>query len=196
MEDFTTYTEVDPDSDLTVSATKIEASSVSGSVDASVYKDFGAGNLTDLHHEFRCKLATGSGPVACIVWAISNVAAGSYSEVSLNGEIISILVKGGKFNIGIEAPPLGGASWNPEGYLDTDLYITVVRKSTTTTVYIYSDSARKVLVHSMSVTTDGAAYRYLNAFGSAETGAPGSATLEVGDYAIKPITKAQATMII
>ena len=60
IENFTTYTEVDPNNKLTVTSTKITAVDLDRDEDAYVYKDFGANNFSRLDVDFEWRIESTS----------------------------------------------------------------------------------------------------------------------------------------
>ena len=91
-EDFTTYTKVDPNSRITVTASKVSFAGLASNESAYVYKDKGAnyfaGNFT---HKFDCKFtAHTSNDEQNTVWAIADYVGTFYPDVYTNGNGIGL----------------------------------------------------------------------------------------------------------
>ena len=72
-EDLTTYTEVDPDSKLTVTAAKVAAAGLERGVSSYVYKDKGAAHFNgDFEHKCEITCASVSGLGIMYPWALAN----------------------------------------------------------------------------------------------------------------------------
>jgi len=167
LENFSTYTEVDANAKLTVTATKADGVNVDGDEDVYLYKDFGANYFDGLAIEFEiyintaCEVASRSG------MAVTNTV-GSGPDLATT-DILVFLYEDGT-----------GAKW--EAFLcrgdlvasdastispDTLYYCTLSRTagSNTVTLKIYTDAARTALHDTLSVigysTTK---YRYLYGF--------------------------------
>ena len=151
-EDYTTYTEVDPASSITVaSATHIDWRS-DRNEEAYVYADKGVGHFAgDFDHDVDVSYSyVSAGYVAAGFWAVSNdindctgLTDGAY--VNLSGQ---------KNNVaGINLNVLGQAAQGVAvAATDLTLYLTVKRVTKTYTLYVYSDSARTSLVGTASAT--------------------------------------------
>jgi len=71
-ENFTTYTEVDPGDDITITTTLVSFSALINDTDSYVYKDFGAGSFaTDFIHIFEAELTSKSNSCSNVWWAVS-----------------------------------------------------------------------------------------------------------------------------
>jgi hypothetical protein len=174
LEDFTTYTEVDPNSDIVVTTDKCDVSTMRLDEHAYVRKDMGAGHFGSFVHYMTVYTGSGSGGdyASAMFWAVSNGANG-YTEM-LEAES----------GLGCDVTHFPAAAvyiylWDLEtAYYDywtgaspnTLYYCTIERVSGVSLVCkIYSDAARANLLDTLSVSTvGGASYRYI--FGMASNG--------------------------
>jgi len=170
-EDFTTYTEVDPNSHITVTASKCETLNIARNEDAYVYKDRGAGHFSDFEFLFTVRTKTG-GHASSIVY----VAVVGNSVDDWNGLTAGIGVK----IQGDPNPPyticLLGRNTTETGYGcpdNTVRYCTLNRTGATVKLYIYSDAARTNLLTTLQITlnsADNVSYRYVYGMQSGNDG--------------------------
>lgn len=165
-EDFTTYTEVDPNTHITVAANELDLADLARNEDAYVYDDKGAGHFGDFEHLVDIQILSTSGAGSLSApWGVSNNindvlawATGLY--IRLNGgtgEIRLVEVNGGSFD-------------TYAGARDTWYYLTIERSDTTLTCKIYSDASRTILVDTLSVTCLTTTYRYVYGCASYNSG--------------------------
>jgi len=175
--DFTTFTEVDPSSDLTVTSDTIEIDSMTRGVAAGIYKDFGAGYFTgDFTFNWRFDFTLGVGRYsATSIFALTpvysltrdnrdNASTGFDIYIGTsheNTEIITILAdwvtnSADQTNTGYDPPK--------------SFWYTLTRSGTTITLQIYTDASRTALYDTLSINNGAApAYRYLYAMSSFES---------------------------
>lgn len=174
IEDFTTYTEVDPADDLTVTASKIDGVQVSRMNDVYVYDDKTANhfNALDIDYEyfndsnsFMWGAVVGVGVTQTTVDELNGWVSpdcGMYSDAQVGG--VRIFLIRGFFTASDSVTGLSQ---------DTIYYNTFVRAADSDTVLleIYSDSGRTSLVDTLSVAGYGTGtkwryvYGYVNAAG-------------------------------
>ena len=167
-EDFTTYTEVDPGTKITVATNKV---SWVGLMDLSVsyvYKDYGANYFTGNFEHLFTPHITGSTANGYVMMYTIGAQYGDYGSLT---DALSFY----------HYAPAGTFSWrirdfgttNSDSYnsvVDNDYYVTVDRISTTFRARIYSDSARTTLLDTLSITGSSNAFRYLQAVASENGG--------------------------
>lgn len=141
-EDFTTYTEVDPNSRITKNSTQVSFTAIPQNEDSYVYKDFGANYFDgDFTHSFDFKMSAGNGyfPMA---YALTNTIDDVYGTAWTSGQPI----------IGIRQSVNNGHIYfhqNTGGYdcgvksTNTDYFVKIVRIESQNKIYagIYSTSA-------------------------------------------------------
>jgi len=181
-EDYTTYTELDPDSDITVTSSKIDVSSVQRLRDAWVYKDKGANHFDgDFEHLVEMYHDTGQW-ITCAVWAIANKVE-SIDDWDVDEDALILNWQTFDWTPWIQIREINGGS----GYTDhwaspssaTLYYITIERDESVGTygtlyAYIYSDASRETLEDTLSLTlhTSKKDFRYI--FGFNNLGSDGS----------------------
>jgi len=183
-EDFTTYTEVDPNSHITKTASKITWAGLSAVEDAYVYKDYGANYFSgDFTHLITVKLTAATEDGRAYFWALTNAvddmkgiddAGGSYLAVFFIKEPVN-------YTIYIEECNSGSISQDSSIIsLNTPYYLKIVRDESVGTYgtlycYIYSDEARTTLLDTISQTlkTSKKDYRYLFATNTRNSGTAG-----------------------
>jgi len=158
-EDFTTYTEVDPNSHIGLVGTDHVDFKAYSNEEALLYLDKDAGFFTDFEHLIDVKMNDHSGDnCPSMVWLLSNDVDSYYG-----------LHLASKHHIGIEAYwyEAWGAYrfrvWESYGgtpYVDTSIdmtkgtmyYFDIIKDGTSLTVAIYNDSARTSLKDTISLT--------------------------------------------
>lgn len=179
LEDFTTYTEVDEDGDLTVTSTKVDVSSMAQTPVSYVTKDFDAGHFGDFEHFIDIRATAFSADFgACAFHHISNTVAATRTAL-------------GTANIGYWAWIQRMSGNNPgtlfENFdgddldfatisLDTTYYCTIQRTSTALELRLYSDSDRTTLLDTVSITRTATTFRYAGPMASLEGGGGQSIT--------------------
>lgn len=174
LEDFSTYTESDSNSRITVTSTKAERILYQACV-GSVYKDFGVGYFdTFTSHQFTSYLTYYStyNEVA-IFWGLSDTPEANDSNLdeANKGVTLENVYFGSRF---IRLKNYNGDSSDTTSDEDivsdgTVSYYTVTKTSDTVTVSIYSDSERTTLEDTLSVSVSDS-YRYLSVLGSNSAG--------------------------
>ena len=153
--DLSTYTEVDPGSNITTTAAKCNAVALVCNSASYVYKDYGAGHFTNISHRFATRLVAAAGDDrATFVYGLSNsvgtlnIGAGKkvvvfWARVSIAYNLYLRCYDGTSI-ITTDSTTLS---------LGTTYYIEVlhVAGSTVFTVKVYSDSAYSVLVDTLTI---------------------------------------------
>lgn len=160
FQDFTTYTETDPTSKITVTSTKIDVAAIPEEDDAFVVKDFGASHFTDFDHDFEVYIdsATTNG-IHAIVWGVSNAADMVSTDANAKLFVRAYDDTTPELAVGDQNNQVSVTVSN-----NTLYYCTVVRSGTTLTLSVYSDSGRTSLVGSNNLTVVSTAFRYLYGF--------------------------------
>ena len=166
--DFTTFTEVDPSSDLTVTTNTIVADTMRRDVSAGVYKDFGenffSGDFT-FEWDFNFQGEVGSYG-ACSIFALTPVFALTRDNRDTSNTGIDVYIS---INTG-DVIQTFLRDWVTDSADQTDtaytvpqrFWYTLTRVSSTITLKIYTDANRSVLYDTLSISNGAApAYRYL-----------------------------------
>ncbi len=190
IENYTTYTEVDPNSRFTVTAAKIEYVLVRPE-DAYVYSDKGvnffSGDFT-MEFSFETSASGQEGTSAGNIWAVSNIVDDSNGIDVANGDYLSLVIIVG---LGVDTGTItleecdGGTLYGGSSTADyrhgVPRYIKIVRDESVGTygtlyLYVYSDAARTTLVHTSTITLHSSKkdFRYLFALLSTAAGAGGT----------------------
>lgn len=185
LQNYTTYTETDPNSRYTVTSTKIDVAGLDRSEDAHVYKDFGAGAFSgDFEHKVTVYVNSSSQTSSVArAWMLTNAvddvnglrgAAENYIEAYISkasGAIATVTIA--------EYYSTNAIDTSINLSLDTPYYLTIVRDEAVGTYgtlycYIYSDSGRTTLVDTLTLTLRAAIdFRYVygaNSFNNSTTG--------------------------
>ena len=186
IEDFTTYTETDPNSRIAVTASRVTWAALTRDEDAYVYADKGAsyfaGNF-EIQFTFRIISGSSIGTLACTIWALTNLLDDRVGISTANGDFLSLYtndIKAANRYIRLEECDGGTAHYSSTSSqltLDTDYYITIIRNELVGTYgtlycYIYTDIGRTTLhgsVLSVALNSSKKDFRYLFALLSSDT---------------------------
>jgi len=159
-EDFTTYTEVDPNSHITKTANHIDHYAIRNE-DAYLYADKGASHFTNFTHlvqvqsDFHYTSSSGLG----VVWMLSNDLDDFYGLQTNNKTFILMCMQSSSsFKYIALYEGYGGtlysSSWTGAA-ANTPYYLKIEKSGTSLTCKIYSDSARTNLLTTLSLTLHG-----------------------------------------
>jgi hypothetical protein len=167
LDDFTTFTEVDPTSKVTITATQIDSQADSPTA-TYVYKDYGVGKFTtDIEHQFTLRPYNAQSTGSYVsVWALSNEIgniAGVQEEIGLR---VTYYALGPIYKALLFYRVDGGSIVSSGSSLDFSYdetrYITIIRSGGTLTAKQYGNSARTSLIK--TITLNGVpttTYRYV-----------------------------------
>lgn len=175
VEDFTTYTENDPNAKITVTSTKVDIAGLAEEDAARVYKDMGAthfsGNFEHLVEVYTAAAMTDG--INFMSWGVSNSATMLSTSLGtgIAGRTYQEASNDVRFYITIASVQAGVSSLNE----NTLYYITYKRDEAigtygTAYVYVYSNSSRTTLLGSNSVALVTALYDYQYVYGFANYG--------------------------
>ncbi|KKM74742.1 hypothetical protein LCGC14_1397280 [marine sediment metagenome] len=186
VENFTTYTEVDPNSKITVTSSKTSWATLRRNESAYVYIDKGVNYFGGDFTIYLTYNQTGgvgnSGAGQC--WTLANLVNDAQSIITANDDYLSILCTVGVLKaIQLEECDGGTLYYSAADYditEGTDYYLKIVRDEAVGTygtlyLYTYSDAARTTLLNTQSITLHSSTkdFRYLYAVQSRNTGESG-----------------------
>jgi hypothetical protein len=173
-EDLTTYTESDPNSDLTVTSTSVAFDTVMRTAEGYVVYDFGASYFDDWEVQLDFVVSAVTGQTACAFGAFSNTL----------GDMADIMAADDGYTCNFYWPGAGSCEviiedfdnntndkYYPGGSTFSRLYATWKKVSTAITCELYSDSGRTTLVDTLSIVCTETLKRYFYAFNSRGFGA-------------------------
>ena len=170
-----TFTEVDAASKLSVSTFTASATAVDRDEDVLLYKDFGPGHFNELNINFEIYQGSSSSDNSIGGMALSNTISSVSGFAATDFSVLFIQTAGPVNTIYLRR----GAGVADDTYVaasNTPYYVTLVRAINNDTVQlqIYTDSARTVLVDTLSVAGFGtASWRYGYGFTSYNSAVPG-----------------------
>lgn len=167
LEDFSIYTENDPNSDITVATNTITVDTMIRNVDAQVYFDHGTSYFGEFEHIFSFNWSDSSNSFPIVgVWGLfldsTHI---TWQEAQDNTEGImlglydatteSLVFR--RFEVSEQTDTVSVSH-------STDYYVEVERTATTYTARVFSDEARTTQITGspMTVPYDGTPYRYLS----------------------------------
>jgi hypothetical protein len=160
-EDFTTYTEVDAASDLTVTSAKVDVSSMAINVESYVYYDKGVNHFAgDFEHltEIYIDSATAFGAY-CYHWMLANTIDDAKGiKDSATEDALAVFWYREPGNYYIRLQEIVDATNQSDSYTcsaDTLYYLKIKRTEGSPSYlycYIYSDASRETLVDTLTLT--------------------------------------------
>jgi hypothetical protein len=169
-QDFTGYTKVDPNSEFTVTSTKVSADPFHyGKGQSYVYKDFGAGHFTNYDHLFEVAVTDHSGTgngYGHPVWMLQNVVCDEYYMVLAGEDAHGLYAQewgASSIYFGLREYVNGSpdADYSANIAEGTLYYIEMEREDTSLTCYIRTGSHEGSLFDTLYVTVDSQSFRYL-----------------------------------
>ena len=175
IEDFTTYTELDTGTNITVTSSKVNHDYEHDKTEW-LYSDKGIDHFTNWEHLCEVYMTSHSNNRLRDYWALTNHLE-DHETLRSNGRDALTLLCG---NVGgayrIYAMEIDGGVHDGDyftGAVATLYYLTIEKSTTTFTVKIYSDAARTVLLDTLTVTINDNNYRYVFGTLSRNQGAGG-----------------------
>jgi len=128
-EDFTTYTEVDPNNKITITSTKVSWASYNNAEEAYVYKDYGVDHFDgDFTHQFICQYANVTGEPIIARWLLANAIDDYWDLFDANEDSMDFISVTGEWQL--EIMESGSQSYDHESFGSspgTDYYVTIDR---------------------------------------------------------------------
>lgn len=171
VEDFTTYTEVDGDSTLTVISTRITGTAQDCTTTSYVYDDKGASHFGDFEHLITVDIDTVPDAGGFGAWSCSTVY-GDWTMIDYEPGMALYIYDDAYY---VQLYNMDDLTKDYYNGIATTYYLTIERSSTTGTCKIYDDSGRTNLVDTLSLTVDNDACRYIQGHFS-RNGASGNVT--------------------
>jgi hypothetical protein len=170
LENYTTYTEVDPDGEVTVATNTITVSGMGKNTDTYVYKDFGAGHFTDFSHLHQLKVTAWDAQGLATPYALADTVNDYLGLIANN--FIGILVGENLSATGafrLEQSTSGSSTFDTalDLTLNVDYYFDTARSGTALTSDIYTDTDRTVVFDNLAITTGAGALQYYYPIASA-----------------------------
>jgi hypothetical protein len=176
-EDYTTYTEVDPSSDLTVAANTITVSTLRRDAATYVYADKGAAHFGNFTHLLEVNASAIETSSCCSVWSVANLVGTWLDEQNANVGINLVFAHlSGTLNFRIYDNADDSYDIWTGPSLATWYYITVDRNGTALTAYIRTESHTGTLQDTIATAMSAATtFRYVYGVQSWENGTFGTA---------------------
>ena len=212
VENFLTYPEVDPNSRITVTSSRVTWASLDRNETAYVASDKGTDFFDgDFVHLLTASMTSNSGSSTVYGWALTNTLDSLYAIDAASGDYLGLNYYGYSATRQLVLAECdGGAVYASNAYsitLTTVYYVKIVRDEAVGTYgtlycYIYSDSARTTLLATLTLTlhTSKKDFRYVhavNSWDSSETphiqsGYTEHLTIEGGGASVLPEVTQQA----
>lgn len=164
LQDYTTYIEVDPNNRITVATNKIDWAGLDRTDDAHVYKDLGVAFFNgDFVHDFHFQVDARQAGTLMNVWALDNEI-GSFIDVGIDDSFsVALSFPSTNFDINLleyDVSTQYSDFFRVAYFNGINYYLTMERDESIGTFgtlfcFVYSDSARTVLVDTMSIALHG-----------------------------------------
>jgi hypothetical protein len=167
-EDLLTFTEVDSDSDITITKYVATFDTMDRDAISYVYKDYGINYFSNFDIDFEFEITTSQNNGTVQLCSLSNTIGTLQDMVDANDGIVTFAyTTGGNVLIYfIDRNTDNSDFYSGSGLSTPQLYCSLVRVGTTAYLYIYSDSARTILVDTLTITCETGIKRYLNVLAS------------------------------
>ena len=172
-EDFTTFTEVDPNSHITVdSGSKITFTNLARNEDCYIYKDYGVGHFTDFTHKTKIRRIASSNAAIAACWSLSNYVDDLNGLCNANRTVILAYIYEEDLMLREYYNGVKYTSTNHRTLTaNTDYWLKMVKSGTSMNLYIYSDSGYSNLLTTCTLTLHADhSLRYLFAVNSYNSG--------------------------
>jgi hypothetical protein len=161
-ENLLNYTEVDPNSKLTVTSSKVTANDLDRDEDAYVYKDFGADYFDDIDCDFEIYADDTNDSGANFHVGFSNTVD---DRQGWGNDVFSVYFNSTNGSGGWELRLVADTYGTPNAYTaseDTLYYCTLQRAAGSDAVYlyIYSDAPRETLIDTLTVSSVGISTKF------------------------------------
>lgn len=185
VEDLTTYTEVDPNTHLTIRGTGSSYHESYQNEDCYLYKDFGTDNFSDFTHDFKMGIAANDDNGVAYPWSMQNVINDNYYCYSNNETVIMVDSYDNTAAIRILEYYDGSAYADSYiGMVYGIYYLRIEKSGTSFTAKIYSDAERTDLLDTLSLTLQADhSFRYLYAANTWNDGTSEVGRVYAGEYA-------------
>jgi hypothetical protein len=166
------YTEVDPNSHLTVTSARCTYAGVHMDEKCYLYDDKGIGGIDDFTgHTFEWDWNQNSDDFRCAIYGITNTGNKSYDGWNQYIAVLDYNWSGYQY---LWLTDDAANSDNVEvHYESTPLYLKCIRSDTAMSCEVYDDAARTNLVGTAAITSNTRAFRYVYAFASEDIGDSG-----------------------
>ena len=190
--DLTTYTEVDENGDLTVTANKVDVSTMRADANTYLVYDYGVDTIGEFAHRFKVNWsgvnATGYGPKG-VVWAITQDTNFTLGLMSSNDDGVSLIVSssgdGATLNMVLRDDDTDDFSVFSVASIPDDFWVEMTRRGNWVVARIYSDDAFSILAGVMAVEVNTGDYRFHLAMAGVDIGSfDDDITFYVSDYEI------------
>jgi len=168
-EDFTTYTELDPNNHIDLVGTNHIDFDAYMNEDAYLYKDKGTDFFSNFEHKIDIKLISASASYAFnYPWCVANAIGAIYPDLGGSTNLLNLQIYKSPGSPGVCLTEYYGAS----SWVDCSIalsfgtwyYLTIKKVGTALTCKIYSDSVRTTLLDTLSLTLHAdIKYRYIYA---------------------------------
>lgn len=184
-EDFSTFTELDPGSNITVTSSLITTTALERQGTASIYKSYGASYFANFTHQFTLEVTSAETYSDAGFWALSNFAAPTIADINTTNQGYFAKVEAEPFGCirfylsntaldSVDSTPNLGCEF---GYASGPIYITIQKNATDLSMKLYRDSGRTDLYDTLIVSRNTTTFKYLAATLASENGGSGDKDL-------------------
>lgn len=179
---YTSYTEVDTPTRLTVAASTLTLATLDDDEEVYLTYDFGADYFSgDFEHTLNFEVTAQTGSEICYLWALANSVDEIGAKITANDDLLALAWSNGALVLTERNGAASTTDTSSALSLSTDYYIRIARDEATGTYgtlycYIYTDPQYMELVDTLTVTlTEAKDFRYLYAVSGKGDGGGGVA---------------------
>ena len=182
LENFLTYTEVDPNNRYAVAANTITVTGLKANEDAWVVGDKGAGHFGDFVHDVDVNWSASTADSRGVVWAVSNVIDDAKFWVTNASQALAVIVAGMSTERRLYFFNTEDASYPYIVWSLGAKYYRVTRVGASCVVTAYSDAARTNLTGQINGSAPAArTYRYVFGVNSQNAGVAAATSFTVAN---------------
>jgi len=184
IENFTTFTEVDSASDITISANTISVDTMQANANSSVYRDFGADAIGDFEHRFSIVVSAIESNTYVAAWHLSNIAAATQQDIIAAAKGLYFQIRRAStlyYFALLKSTPGGRIADYFSFVVGTTYYVRIIKDALTVRALFYSDPGFSVLLGSVDIDSDPSSFRYLGAVGSQDTSGTQKVSFSISD---------------
>jgi len=176
FEDLTTYTEVDQNSDITITSPKADFVSLDRIANSYVYKDHGIDYFGDFDIDFEFYIQEGADQGLVVLFAVSNTS-GTLNDMISATDGLTVFAYNNTNNLAITIQDWSNSNYDTYifggGTTSGVIYSTISRSVTTLTMSMFSDANRTVPIDILTLTSEAGTKRYLTVLASCESAVSG-----------------------
>ena len=171
VEDYTTYDSADPNSDLTITSTKIEFDTLVRAPRTYVVDDKGADHFGNFIHDVDCRASNTTDAMNVLVWGVSNLSEFTYQDCSDGDTAFGVVLGEDGVGTNITLKDFDGdVEDRYAAAVYTTYYLRITRSGTSLICDIYSNAERTSSLKQLSIVCSTETFKNIIALGGRDKG--------------------------